>query len=294
MKKKIIGERSRIVSNKRAGVESFEIILEPSQIAAYSAPGQFIEVKVSSGLDPLLRRPLSIHWAGHLPTVISFRRKNENIKANTLKILYEVVGKGTEILSQKKPGEYLDIIGPLGQGFVYREPSNPCLPAGRENRKPILVAGGMGVAPLLFLAEKLDEKQRKKDEGREKILVLIGAKTKSNIVCADAFKELGCDVKIATDDGSQGFKGKVTELLKKILVFRPSSFVPRIYACGPKPMLKALTQISKQYNIPAEISLEAHMACGIGACLGCVVNTAGGFKRVCKDGPVFNAEEIIW
>ncbi len=287
MKKEILREQSKIISNKRAGANYFEIVLESPKIADICLPGQFIEIRISSTLDPLLRRPFSIHRIG-------YRDKNEGRKSFTIAILYEVVGKGTEILSQKKPGEYLDIIGPLGQGFVYREPRNPCLPAGRENRKPILVAGGMGVAPLLFLAEKLDERRRKRDEGREKILVLIGAKTKSHIVCADDFKELGCDVKIATDDGSQGFKGKVTELLKKILVSRFSSLIPRIYACGPRPMLKALTQISKQYNIPAQISLEAHMACGIGACLGCVINTTGGFKRVCKEGPVFNSEEILW
>jgi dihydroorotate dehydrogenase electron transfer subunit len=151
----------------------------------------------------------------------------------------------------------------------------------------------MGVAPLIFLAEKLTE--RKTQNSKHKTLVLIGAKTKKQILCEKEFKELGCDVKIATDDGSMGFQGKVTALLKKVL---PGTryLVPgtTIYACGPKPMLKEISRFSQRYDIPAQLSLDEHMACGIGVCLGCVVKTKAGFQRVCKDGPVFKAEEIIW
>ncbi|MDD5045304.1 MAG: dihydroorotate dehydrogenase electron transfer subunit, partial [Candidatus Omnitrophica bacterium] len=178
-------------------------------------------------------------------------------------------------LSQKGAGEYLDVIGPLGNGFTL-----PLTPYPLS----LLVAGGMGVAPLVYLAEILK---------RSKILVLIGAQSKSGIICEKEFKDLGCSVKIATDDGSCGFRGKVTELLSNILVTmdcRPAT----IYACGPRPMLKAVAEIAQKENIPAQISLEEHMACGIGACLGCAVNTRAGYKRVCKDGPVFGAEEIIW
>lgn len=274
----MLRKQSKIISNKREGDNYFEIALESPEIADICLPGQFIEVKVSSSLDPLLRRPFSIHRIG-------IRQKAGFQKQRSIVILYEVVGKGTEILSQNKPGEYLDIIGPLGHGFVYQSPI-------ANHQLPILVAGGMGVAPLLFLAETIKSSQFPSSPVPQTV-VLIGAKTKAGVLCEQEFRRLGCDVQIATDDGSQGFKGKVTDLLDNLLStidHRPST----IYSCGPKPMLKALTQISKQYNIPAQISLESHMACGIGACLGCVVNTSGGFKRVCKDGPVFNAEEIIW
>ena len=284
MKKKILEERSRVSLNKKISAAYFEISLETSNIAENSLPGQFIEIKSSSSLDPLLRRPLSIHWAGHLPVVKSSRHKKEDIQTGTLKIIYEVVGKGTEILSQKRPGDFLDIIGPLGNGFSF-------LTSNSELRTPVLISGGMGVAPLLFLAEKLVHSRQPTAHRRP--LVVIGARTKEGILCEQEFKKLGCDVKVATDDGSQGFKGRVTDLLSNLLS-AVDCRLSTIYACGPKPMLKALTQISKQYNMPAQISLESHMACGIGACLGCVVNTSCGFKRVCKDGPVFKAEEIIW
>jgi dihydroorotate dehydrogenase electron transfer subunit len=129
---------------------------------------------------------------------------------------------------------------------------------------------------------------------KAKALVLIGAKTKNDILCAKDFEKLGCEVKIATDDGSGGFKGRVTELLEKLLPFAICHKPLAIYACGPRPMLCEISRIAACSGIPAQVSIEEHMACGIGACLGCIVQTKQGQKRVCKDGPVFNAEEIIW
>ena len=164
------------------------------------------------------------------------------------------------------------------------------LPAGRQeqaNGQTIIVAGGIGVAPLFFLAERLKPLAT---------LVLIGAKTKDQILCKNDFKKLGCDVRISTDDGSAGLKGKVTDLLRNILrnnTINANNAIT-LYACGPELMLKEIRQISKSYDIPAQVSLEAHMACGFGACLGCAVDTQAGYKLVCKDGPVFNAEEILW
>lgn len=268
MGKKILQVKSKIISLSKISLEYFKITLGPSEIASLALPGQFLEIKVSEGIDPLLRRPFSVH-----------RANNSNIE-----ILYEVVGRGSSLLSQKKPGDYLDIIGPLGRGFTFQTPNT-------EHRTPILISGGMGVAPLLFLAESLARSKRPGAHG--KILVLIGAKTKSHILCEKEFKKLGCDVKIATDDGSAGLKGRVTDLLK-ILLSTIDYRLSTIFSCGPKPMLKELTRITGQYSIPAQVSLEAHMACGIGACLGCVINTKAGYKRVCKDGPVFLGDEIIW
>lgn len=264
-----------ILKNQEVASGYFRMAFAAPQMAKEARAGQFLQVKISDSCEPLLRRPFSIH----------------HVKGVNIEILYEILGKGTEILSQRKPGGYLDVIGPLGNGFDLRTTNH-------ELRTTILVAGGMGVAPLLFSAERLMDR---------KPLVLIGAKTKSQILCEKEFKDLGCEVKIATDDGSRGHKGKVTELLEEILVARHKSQVTGhkhetcgmgqetiICACGPKPMLKEISRISKEYNIPAQVSLEEHLACGIGACLGCVVKTKEGFKRVCKEGPVFVVDEIIW
>jgi dihydroorotate dehydrogenase electron transfer subunit len=227
------------------------------------SPGQFLEIKVCDNGLPLLRRPVSIH----------------GIKGSKVKVIYEVVGEGTRILSGRGPGEFLDIIGPLGKGFTYAAKNTGASP-------DILVAGGMGVAPLVFLAGKMKP---------DKNLVLIGARSKKQILCRSEFRNLGCKVLVATDDGSSGFKGKVTELLKEILSKQacPTGF-GNIYACGPQPMLKAVAEISGREGIPCQLSLERHMACGFGACLGCVVSTKSGYKRVCKEGPVFAAEELTW
>jgi len=269
--------KAKLNFNKKVKGNYFHLAIQAPRITKQALPGQFLNIRVNDSCEPLLRRPFSIH----------------RVSGSSLEILYEVVGKGTEILSQRKPGDYLDVVGPLGSGFN--------LIPNTYNQTPILVAGGMGVAPLVFLVEKLKE---------SKPFLLIGAKTKSQILCEKEFKQLGCSVKIATDDGSRGFKGKVTELLEKILVagrrsqvagrkikklvacdLRPETI---IYACGPRPMLKEISRISQEYRIPAQISLEEHMACGIGACLGCVVKTRQGFQRVCKEGPVFKADEIVW
>ncbi|MDP3732411.1 MAG: dihydroorotate dehydrogenase electron transfer subunit [Candidatus Omnitrophota bacterium] len=230
--------------------------------------GDFLDIKVNDTYEPLLRRPLSIH----------------RVRGDNIELLYEVVGRATEVLSCRKPGECLDAIGPLGNGFNYPLSAIRYL-------LPVLVAGGMGVAPLLFLAEKI--KSGYTLYATRSMLVLIGAKTKNEILCEKEFKDLGCEVKIATDDGSRGLKGKVTELLKDLLLTMNYK-LSTIYACGPRPMLKEISRISKNYKIPAQVSLEEHMACGIGACLGCVVNTKEGFKRVCKEGPIFKADEIAW
>ena len=257
---KMFQVKNKIIINKRIKENYFHCMISSPEIAPYALPGQFVNIKVTDKSDPLLRRPLSIH----------------RVKGRNIELFYEVVGDATKILSQKKPGEYLDIIGPLGNGFN--------LASGIQRQMAILVAGGMGVAPLLFLSEKLKNK---------KISVLIGVRSKKDINCEKEFKKIGCDVKIATDDGSLGFKGRVTDLLKGTLSVDSCQPVT-IYACGPHPMLKVLAAISKEYKIPAQVSLEEHMACGIGTCLGCVVETFSGLKRVCKEGPVFAAKDIIW
>ncbi len=267
--KKKLQLRAKLLYNKQIKPGFWRMGLSAAQLSRAALPGQFINVKISGGCEPLLRRPFSIH----------------RLDGSKAEIIYEVVGKATQILSYKKSGEYLDVIGPLGSGFSFT-------PQALGPGPHVLVAGGLGVAPLLFLAEKLAHKVHP-PAARKKILVLLGARNKNELLREKEFNKLGCVIKAATDDGSKGFKGRVTELLKCLLStidYRLST----IYSCGPKPMLKEVSRISWEYKIPAQISLEEHMSCGIGACMGCVVRTKNGYKRVCKEGPVFDAKEIIW
>jgi len=237
--------------------------MSAASVAKDAKPGQFINIKITDGLRPFLRRPFSIN----------------NINGRNLEIIYEVVGEGSAALARKKKGDFLDLIGPLGNVFS-------CTLAPSSRRLSILVGGGIGIAPLLFLARKIKAKNK---------IVLIGSRNKGQVLCEKEFRNAGCDVKISTDDGSVGFKGRVTDLLKEILrskIIKPSSVF--IYSCGPRPMLKELSGIAIKNSLPAQISLEEHMSCGIGACLGCVVKTKNGLERVCKEGPVFNASDLIW
>jgi dihydroorotate dehydrogenase electron transfer subunit len=276
MKKKMLQKKLKVILNHKIKGKYFKLCLDSRDIASIAKPGQFLMLGLNRGVfEPLLRRPMSIHY----------------VKNKQIEILYETLGQGTRVLSQKKPGEYLDVLGPLGNGFEISR---------LDAASIILVAGGMGVAPLLYLAQKL--MKRKTQNAKRKTLVLIGAKTKKNILCEKEFKELDCSVKIATDDGTRGFKGKVSDLLKQTLStidYRLST----IYACGSTPMLKAVASIASKYKIEARGSFEAHMACGIGACMGCVIRVKDenrynkeGFvyQRVCKDGPVFGLNQIIW
>ncbi|MFZ5801315.1 MAG: dihydroorotate dehydrogenase electron transfer subunit [Candidatus Omnitrophota bacterium] len=276
----MIQQKVKIISNQRVGRDYFKLKFLSRKIGAQAKPGQFVMLRISDGITPFLRRPFGVH----------------SVCDGKVEILYEVVGKGTQALSEKKTAERLDVIGPLGNGFDQR-------PKTKDPRL-ILVAGGMGVAPLTFLAEKLMECQM--SNVKCQILALLGARTRNQVLCERDFKRLGCEVKIATDDGSRGFKGYVSELLKNILAARfklhatgkrgtcclqPAA---QIYACGPRPMLKAIQKICGEKNIPCQASLEEHLACGVGACMGCAVKTVNGFKRVCKDGPVFDIEEVMF
>jgi dihydroorotate dehydrogenase electron transfer subunit len=247
-------------------------------------PGQFFHIRPGSGYDPLLRRPISVHRIGSEPNIIE--------------IMYKVLGKGTALLSRRSKATSLDVIGPLGNGFKI----------SKDKSDFILVAGGMGVAPLVALADELARFRK------ESITVVLGARTKSHIACDKEFKELGIKTIIITEDGSEGVKGLATDILevcieqfdvrktKRRLIKKERTnitigdYYPQlsIYACGPTPMLKAISTIAARYRIQAQASLEERMGCGIGACLGCAVLTKQGYKRVCKDGPVFNLDDIIW
>ncbi|MFA5311465.1 MAG: dihydroorotate dehydrogenase electron transfer subunit [Candidatus Omnitrophota bacterium] len=253
--------KARIISNKWFKGNCWHCIVSAPSLGRASKPGQFLNVKISEGLKPFLRRPFSIH----------------NISGGKLEILYDVVGEGTRVFSGKKSGNYLDLIGPLGKGFDYR---------GTRGKRVILIAGGIGVAPLLFLSKEIKSRDK---------LVLIGARTRDQVLCEKEFQNSGSGVMISTDDGSLGFSGRVTDLLKNIIsTGKKGRGAIQLYACGPGPMLKEVCNIAMANNLQAQVSLEEHMGCGIGACLGCVVKTKNGLKRVCKEGPVFDAKELIW
>ncbi|MDA7857916.1 dihydroorotate dehydrogenase electron transfer subunit [bacterium] len=268
---KLYQVKAKILSNQKLTPLCYRIRLRAPQISKEAKPGQFIHCRCSpkkgrGQAPPLLRRPFSIH----------------RTKDGTLDILYKVIGKGTQVLSRKKVGEYLDILGPLGNGYKIN-----------KRKRALLVAGGTGIASLVFLAQRLSSLNSKPRA------VFIGAKRKEELLCVEDFKKLGYQVQVSTDDGSSGFKGLVTDLLKKQLSSRHSGRAKNpgsnslICASGPGVMLKKVAQISKKYKISCQVSLEENMGCGIGACMGCVTKIKPqGYKRVCADGPVFNADEV--
>ncbi len=235
--------------------------LRSHRIVKGARPGQFAHIRVGSGYEPLLRRPISIH---------SIDDKE------TFSILYEVVGAGTSIMAGKKAGQTIDVIGPSGRGFDYYE----------GKKRLILIGGGIGVAPLLFAAQ---EGLRRKME----VILLIGARNRDRLLCVADFKTIGCAVESITEEGDTGREGYVTDLLEEAIVNRGSG-PASVMACGPRPMMRRAAVTAGLYEVPCQVSLEESMACGIGMCLGCAVKTVDGFKRVCADGPVFKAGEIAW
>ncbi|MEA1964316.1 MAG: dihydroorotate dehydrogenase electron transfer subunit [Candidatus Aerophobetes bacterium] len=262
--------RARILSNQKVIEKCCKMSLYAPEVAQQASPGQFIHIRCTDGSNPLMRRPFSIHQA----------------KGKKIEILYEVVGKGTHLLSNKRVGEEVDILGPSGRGFRI----NPSL------RRAILVAGGIGVASLYFLAHKLMEilEKEQKKSSIPLPLILIGAKNKGKILEEEEFKSLKVEVKVATDDGSKGFKGEVVDFFTSLFLTPDSLSSVNVYACGPLPMLKKIAILSHKYKFSCQLALEQKMGCGIGACLGCVIKGKDGYLRVCKDGPIFDAEEIDW
>ncbi|MDO8446647.1 MAG: dihydroorotate dehydrogenase electron transfer subunit [Deltaproteobacteria bacterium] len=243
--------KSRVIKNEEVAEGYFRLSLECPEVAEKAGPGQFVMLRVGNSYDPLLRRPFSIHrinkWSG-------------------IEILYKVIGKGTGMMAHIKAGEGASVIGSLGNGFSFTE----------ELGEALVVGGGIGAAPLLALAEKLTGKGIGEER---KVIVFLGGKSKEDILCVEEFKEIGAEVQIATDDGSLGHKGFVTELLERYLGQPQGTAPTRIFSCGPHLMSKRVAEIAKKYNTPCQVSLEAHMACGVGACLGCVIKVKGSGVR---------------
>ena len=223
-------------------------------------PGQFVEVRVDGSPTPFLRRPISINFVDY--------------QQNELWLMVAMVGDGTKALGKLQKGDKLNCVLPLGNGFSFQSD-------GIASHKALLVGGGVGVAPLLYLGAQM------KEQGMEPTF-LLGARTASDLLMLDEFKKYG-RVCVTTEDGSEGEKGFVTNhsLLQQ-------EHFDMIYTCGPTPMMKAVARYAKEKGIACEASLENLMACGLGACLCCVEKTTEGNLCVCKDGPVFNINRLLW
>ncbi len=247
----------KVVSNEKLCQKFHHLRIDAKPIAAKALPGQFIHIRVAESLQPFFRRPFSIYRA-----------------KKYIEILYEVVGTGTQLLSKKKKGDSLDIVGPVGTPF--------CMPP-KGTKNVVMIAGGIGVAPFLLFSDILKKKY--------KLTLLYGGRTKGHTYSMKAFKDNGCKVFTATDDGSVGVKGRVSKLFSRIDTDPETTFV---YTCGPKPMMASVQDFARKHKLKAQGSCEEVMACALGACLGCSIETKQGFRTVCHDGPVFDLDEIIF
>lgn len=268
--------KERVVENRIIGHPAqglYKMVLS-GQVAQTAKPGQFVHLQVADSNDPLLRRPLSIAGIDKIKEEVT--------------IYYKVIGKGTELLTRIRENEHVSVLGPLGTGFT--------IP---DSGEVLLVAGGIGVFPLLSVVQAIDTT-------KVTVQLLWGGENKQFLESAGLLdiQKTGVDLKVSSLDGSLGIKGLVTELLESYLDGDTTAKLRdkgnlRVATCGPKGMLQAVTKICLSHKVPVEVSLEERMACGIGACLGCVCtvkDSEGNLKRkrVCKEGPVLDGKEVVW
>lgn len=251
-------ERATVVANDRIAEGVGLIAIEAPRVSAAIAPGQFVHLRITRGADFILRRPFSVHRAYD----------------HRLELLYQVLGRGTRDLATKERGDELDLIGPLGTGWRL----------GDGIRHALVVAGGLGAAPMGMLVEQLAERG-------VAVTVAQGAPTAERLLARELFEQQARRVLVATDDGSAGERGFVTTLVEGVFATdRPDV----VYTCGPEPMERIVAAQAAVAGVACQVSLERLMACGVGACLSCVVATTEGQKRACVDGPVFDAERVLW
>ena len=259
---------TRVMSNDQVAQDHYLLRCECPEIASSALPGQFVHVLISQGDGLLLRRPFTIYTATD----------------DQITMLYQVIGHGTELLSHLQPGQPLHVLGPLGNSFTMPSDLEPA----------IIVGGGAGVASLMLLAIAL------RHQG-VRTLGLVGSLNQARLLSVKDLTAIDVETHIATDDGSVGYQGFVTEILTRILE-APQAYelqYPVIYACGPAGMLRTVTKIALDYRIPVQLAMESRMGCALGVCLGCVckVRLAHGdfeYQRVCTEGPVFDAKDIVW
>ncbi len=264
----------------------YRLKLLQADVAAAARAGQFAHVlpRRADVYDPMLRRAFSILA----------------VEGDTFDILFRVEGRGTAELSRRRTGEELDIVAPLGRPFA-------AVP-----QRAVLVGGGVGVPPLAMLAaqtrredgrhraENIEQNTLRQTNSSHDLIAFVGARSKEELLCLEMFADLQVAARVATDDGSAGLHGRVTELLEAHLAAQAGEKHPTIYACGPLPMLRAVAATCARYNAPCQVSLEENMPCGIGVCNGCVVRAAQAgndyelYKRICVDGPVMWTHELDW
>lgn len=245
----------KILSIDEIAQGMFDVVVESEKMASEAKPGQFLHIDCGDSAKNLLRRPISICDAYD----------------NKVRFIFEKKGTGTDWLSQRREGDLLDIIGPVGNGFTVMS----------DAEKPIIIGGGIGVFPLYMLAKQFDMPT-----------VLMGFRDKSRVCLEGEFDKIA-NVAVATDDGSYGYDGYAVTILENMLKSGNGDIV---YSCGPMPMLRAVKKITEQYGVKCQLSLEERMGCGIGACLTCTCETTSTgthkHKRVCKNGPVFWSDEV--
>lgn len=261
-----------VLGNTRLSSDYSVLALDAPAIATAARPGQFVMLKTSRGMDPLLRRPFSIFEV----------LRDDDGAPRGITILNKRIGKGTSLLYDVEPGSRLECLGPLGRPFEAVAP-----PA-----QAWMVAGGVGLAPFVTLAEALIAK------GTPATL-FYGARRAADLHCADIFERLGVRLVFSTEDGSRGRRGFITAPLEEALAGTVSSQAVRLYVCGPTPMMRAVAEVSAAHGRPCDVSLEQVMGCGMGGCYSCVVPATGPdgtphHTRSCIDGPVFDATRIVW
>jgi dihydroorotate dehydrogenase electron transfer subunit len=261
----MIQQNANILWNRPAGPACFRMGLSCPQGYEAAAAGQFVMVRSNAGLTPLLRRPFSIFG------LIGSPEHPEGIE-----LLYKVVGDGTRHMADMVPGQTLDLLGPLGRGF--RVPD--------AIQKVYLTAGGMGVAPIRYLAQQLSHRKVVTD-----LHLFLGGRSQEDLLCRDDFRSMGIPVTATTDDGSMGRQCLVTDPLSEAIAENRPDIV---FACGPPGMLQCIAGIAEHHALACQVSLETMMACGMGACLGCAVPKADqqGYHHVCVDGPVFEVGQV--
>lgn len=261
----MVQAKTKILINERVAKNIYRLTFEVPSFFPRPVPGQFVHVRIGDDFLPLLRRPFSI----------------SGFTEGDLTILYRVVGRGTEILSQLEKNQEVDLLGPLGQGFFIK----------KETREYLVVGGGMGIAPLLYLLQKLEFMSEKKIS----ISLFAGFKSFQEMIIGEQFyKKNPFKTYLATEDGSYGYKGLISDVVTDYIKGLSSYQGIAIYACGPLPMLRIIAGLSVEYGIFCQVLLEQIIGCGVGACGGCVVQGVKGYLRVCKEGPVFNASDIAW
>ncbi len=280
--------RTAIIEQETLARDTVRVRLHAPEIVRRAVPGQFVMLRLAECNDPLLGRPLAVY--------------NSHESTGCIDLVYLVKGKFTKRLAQQLPGTPLEVWGPLGNGFT-----------ARPTKHLILVAGGIGQTPFLTLGAEFLGQRKFGDPPRtvsaaERVTLLYGARSAEHLAGVADFERAGLEVRLATDDGSRGERGFVTQLLTKLLdevqagsvaANDPAVDAVRIACCGPEVMMEAVSRIALERNIPCEVSLETPMACGIGICFTCVakVKTSDGewdYKRTCVEGPIFCAEQLVW